>query len=71
VHGAGLTDDFAHHGIRISPGTLYPALHRMEAEGLLTARNQVVNGHARRVYQATEAGRAVLADLGLTSDGGD
>ena len=63
VHGAGLAEDFAHHGVHISPGTLYPALHRLEAEGLLSARNHVVNGRARRVYLATDAGRAALAEL--------
>lgn len=65
VHGAGLTEDFAHRGVRVSPGTLYPALHRLEAEGLLTARNRVVNGRARRIYLATDAGRAALAEFSL------
>lgn len=62
VHGAGLTKAFADDGVHISPGTLYPALHRLAADGLLTARNQVVDGRARRVYQATDAGRAALND---------
>ena len=34
VHGAWLTHELASHGYRISPGTLYPTLHRLEAEGL-------------------------------------
>lgn len=62
VHGAWLTEELKRHGYRVSPGTLYPTLHRLEADGLLTSRREVVNGRARRVYQATEAGRAALAE---------
>jgi PadR family transcriptional regulator PadR len=50
------------HGYAISPGTLYPTLHRMQDEGLLTSRQVVVEGRARRVYEITDAGRAALAD---------
>jgi DNA-binding PadR family transcriptional regulator len=62
VHGAWLTEELERHGYRVSPGTLYPTLHRLEADGLLTSRREVVDGRTRRVYQATEAGRAALAD---------
>lgn len=61
VHGAWMIDELAHHGHDISPGTLYPALHAMEAEGLLTSSQEVVQGRARRVYLATALGRDVLA----------
>ena len=62
VHGAWLTEELAHHGYRISPGTLYPTLHRLEADGLLSSTQHVVDGRTRRVYQATAAGRRALAD---------
>jgi DNA-binding PadR family transcriptional regulator len=62
VHGAWLTEELKRHGYLVSPGTLYPTLHRLEADGLLTSRREVVDGRTRRVYQATEAGRAALAD---------
>ncbi|WP_282776466.1 MULTISPECIES: PadR family transcriptional regulator [unclassified Nocardia] len=62
VHGAWLTEELAHHGYRISPGTLYPTLHRLEADGLLVSEQQVVDGRTRRVYRATEAGRGALAE---------
>ncbi len=62
VHGAWLTEELKRHGYLVSPGTLYPTLHRLEADGLLTSRHEVVDGRTRRVYQATEAGRAALAD---------
>lgn len=62
VHGAWMTEELARHGHRISPGTLYPTLHRMEREGLITSREQVVDGRTRRVYRATRTGREALAD---------
>ena len=62
VHGAWLTEELKRHGYRVSPGTLYPTLHRLEADGLLTSRRAVVDGRTRRFYQATKAGRAALAE---------
>jgi PadR family transcriptional regulator PadR len=44
-------------------GTLYPALHGMEKEGLLTSEWQVVEkGPSRKYYHLTEEGRRVLAE---------
>lgn len=62
VHGAWMTRELARHGYDISPGTLYPTLHRLEAEGLLASEPRVVEGRTRRVYRATEAGEKVLAE---------
>jgi DNA-binding PadR family transcriptional regulator len=61
IHGAWMADELAHHGYRISPGSLYPTLHKMEAEGLLTSRQIVVDGRMRRCYRATRIGRKELA----------
>jgi DNA-binding PadR family transcriptional regulator len=60
VHGAWITQELARHGHRISPGTLYPTLHRMEEEGLLRSRTKTVEGRSRRVYTATARGRRAL-----------
>jgi DNA-binding PadR family transcriptional regulator len=62
VHGAWITQELAHHGYQISPGTLYPTLHRMETDGLLVSEQRIVDGRARRVYTATEAGKQALAE---------
>nr|WP_202425569.1 PadR family transcriptional regulator [Streptomyces sp. HUCO-GS316] len=62
IHGAWMTEELAHHGYQISPGTLYPTLHRLEADGLLVSEQSVVDGRARRVYRATEAGKKALAE---------
>jgi DNA-binding PadR family transcriptional regulator len=60
VHGAWLTAELDRHGYKISPGALYPTLHKMEAEGLLRSRPEVVEGRARRSYAATAKGRRTL-----------
>ncbi|MFB7324751.1 PadR family transcriptional regulator [Streptomyces sp. NPDC056190] len=62
IHGAWMTEELARHGYQISPGTLYPTLHRLEADGLLTSEQRVVDGRARRVYRATEAGKQALEE---------
>lgn len=61
IHGAWMARELATHGYQISPGTLYPTLHRLEAEGLLVSQHELAEGRQRRVYRATEAGREALA----------
>ncbi len=60
IHGAWMTEELTRHGYRISPGTLYPTLHRLEADGLLASEQRVVDGRTRRVYRATKAGQHAL-----------
>jgi DNA-binding PadR family transcriptional regulator len=60
VHGAWMATELAQHGYAISPGTLYPTLHRIEAEGLLRSQRRVVGGRTRRAYRITPAGREAL-----------
>jgi DNA-binding PadR family transcriptional regulator len=66
VHGAWITEELARHGHRISPGTLYPTLHRMEHDGLLRSHMKVVDGRRRRLYTATPRGRRALAQARRT-----
>jgi DNA-binding PadR family transcriptional regulator len=63
IHGAWMSKELASHGYAINPGTLYPTLHRLEREGLLTSRKVVEEGHARRVYRITAKGRRALERL--------
>ncbi len=42
-------------------GTLYPALHKLESEGLVESYQGVENGRQRRYYHITEAGHGILA----------
>jgi len=41
-------------------GTVYPALHRLEAEGLLRSKWSDVDGRRRRAYELTARGRKSL-----------
>jgi PadR family transcriptional regulator, regulatory protein PadR len=61
IFGLGMIAELARHGYRLSPGTLYPLLHGLEARGLFRSARVRSAGRTRRVYRATAAGRAVLA----------
>src|ERR1700742_5191468 len=63
VHGYGviarLRDDSG--GIFALPeGTIYPALHRLEAAGFVTSAAEFAGGKRRRTYALTDAGVARL-----------
>ncbi len=61
IFGVEIAEELARHGYSISPGTLYPVLHRLEKEGYLESSSKVVNGRVRRYYQATTEGKLVMA----------
>ena len=63
IFGMGIIDELTHHGYRLSPGTLYPLLHRLEAEGYLRATTVRTGSQARRLYRATPVGRRALHKL--------
>jgi DNA-binding PadR family transcriptional regulator len=44
----------------LAEGTIYPALHRLERDGLLTSSWARENGRPRRVYRLTLTGRSAL-----------
>jgi PadR family transcriptional regulator PadR len=54
------------HGFtELAEGTVYPALSRLEAQGLLEARLvRSTSGPARKYYRTTSAGRAEMARAG-------
>jgi PadR family transcriptional regulator PadR len=60
VCGVEMLEELARHGYRLSPGTIYPTLHRLESDGYLTMETRVVEGKVRKYYTATARGRAVL-----------
>lgn len=62
IHGAWMSAELANHGYDISPGTLYPTLHRMEKDGLLVSSKSTVDGRVLRTYEATGAGLEALRD---------
>jgi PadR family transcriptional regulator, regulatory protein PadR len=46
----------------ITEGALYPALHKLEADGLLTTETEVVEGRARKYYSLTKTGHTAATD---------
>ena len=46
--------------LRFKEGTLYPALHRLEEDGLIMGEWVTVKGMERRYYSLTERGAEVL-----------
>ncbi|MFY9747690.1 MAG: PadR family transcriptional regulator [Acidobacteriaceae bacterium] len=60
IFGLGIMRELARHGYRLGPGTVYPLLHSMERRGWLKSRQRLVDGHKRKVYIATVAGRRAL-----------
>jgi PadR family transcriptional regulator, regulatory protein PadR len=43
-------------------GTLYPALHKLENEGMVESYDSVENGRTRCYYRITRSGRRMLAE---------
>ena len=60
IFGVEIAEELARHGYSISPGTLYPTLHRLEKEGYLESVLKVIGGKVRKYYQATTKGKLVL-----------
>jgi DNA-binding PadR family transcriptional regulator len=67
VYGQWMLEELAEHGYRLSPGTLYPMLARMERHGWLKSAAPARTTAARR-YRLTPAGRQVLARLRAALD---
>jgi DNA-binding PadR family transcriptional regulator len=63
IFGLGMLEELKRHGYRISPGTLYPLLHRLMHRGYLTVRDVRLGRTRRRLYRATPKGYRALASL--------
>ena len=61
VFGLWFIEELARHGYKLSPGTLYPLLHRLEQKGYLRSSKEREGKRLRRLYQATPLGRKALA----------
>lgn len=62
VYGVALIAELRHHGYELSPGTLYPLLHSLEAAGYLSRADLVVGGKVRKYYALTPMGHAALEE---------
>jgi len=61
IFGLGIIEELARHGYKLSPGTLYPILHALEAKGYLRSSEHRDGKRIRRVYRATREGKKALA----------
>lgn len=61
VFGLGMIEELAHHGYRISPGSLYPLLRGLENKGYLRSKEERNGKSLRKVYRATALGKRALA----------
>jgi len=64
LHGYGITiriQEVSEDVLRVEEGSLYPALHRMEEAGWITAKWMTTDNNRRgRVYEITGEGRKQL-----------
>jgi len=64
LHGYGISQALrqtTEEAIQVEAGSLYPALQRLELQGLLTAKWEVSErNHRTRIYRLTPAGRKRL-----------
>jgi len=60
IYGVEMLEELGRHGYRLSPGTIYPTLHRLTREGYLSAQRKVVDGKVRKYYTITEQGLTAL-----------
>ncbi|HUK31870.1 MAG TPA: PadR family transcriptional regulator [Candidatus Acidoferrum sp.] len=66
MHGYGITlhiQRISNDALRVEEGSLYPALHRMEQDGWISAEWRTTeNGRRARYYSLTVKGRKQLAE---------
>ena len=62
IFGLAIIEELGRHGYRISPGTLYPLLHRMEKEGFMRSKRVKSDGRIRRMYRITSKGLHALEE---------
>lgn len=60
VYGLWIIEELARHGYKLSAGTLYPLLHRLEERGLLKSSQERAGRRSRRLYEITPEGRTAL-----------
>jgi DNA-binding PadR family transcriptional regulator len=60
VFGLGMIEELARHGYRISAGSLYPLLQKLEKKGYLRSTEERDGKSLRKMYRATPLGRRAL-----------
>lgn len=63
-HGVAIADrieQITRGTFQVKPGSLFPALHRLEQEGAIAGEWTAVDGRRTKTYRLTRAGRRLLA----------
>ena len=63
LHGYAVVEALKTHSngaLTLPEGTVYPALHRLEADGLLSSEWSTASGRRRRIYKVTRRGENEL-----------
>lgn len=63
AYGMAILREMRDVGFDLSPGTLYPTLAKLEREGDITWRKQLVGGRIRKTYRLTPKGRKELDEV--------
>lgn len=65
LHGYAIASELRQRSgglLDVAEGTMYPVLHKLEEEGLITSRWERVNGRRRRVYAASPQSSSALRE---------
>jgi DNA-binding PadR family transcriptional regulator len=68
VYGLWLIEELGHHGYKLSPGTIYPMLRKLEEAQLLKSYSEKHRGKIRKYYRTTPKGNQTLADVKIKID---
>lgn len=63
AYGMAILREMRDVGFDLSPGTLYPTLAKLEREGDISWRKQLVGGRIRKTYRLTPKGRRELDEV--------
>lgn len=60
IYGLWLIEELGRRGYSLSPGTLYPILHKLETGGYLTSFKRLENGSVRKYFGTIPDGDKML-----------
>jgi PadR family transcriptional regulator PadR len=63
AYGMAILREMREVGFELSPGTLYPTLAKLQREGDITWRRQIVGGRVRKMYRLTPKGKRELEEV--------
>lgn len=63
AYGMAILKEMREVGFELSPGTLYPTLAKLQREGDIRWRKQLVAGRIRKTYQLTPKGKQELKEV--------